>query len=87
VTDLQFHGWQDSPLIRAAMREGRRPDDICIVSCDRCGSVVYYNQGSHCACEWCEANLDHLIDPDAGQVLTLADHLDALADEDELDWP
>jgi hypothetical protein len=43
------------------------------------------NEGSHCACEWCEANLDHLTDPDTGAVITLADHFDALADEE--DWP
>ena len=46
---------------------------------------VYYNEGSHCTCEWCEANLDHLTDPDTGAVITLADHFDALADEE--DWP
>jgi hypothetical protein len=59
------------------------PEDIAVVTCDRCGSVVYYNQGSHCACEWCEANLDHLID-DGGEVITLADHWEALADEGDL---
>ena len=46
---------------------------------------VYYNQGSHCTCEWCEANLDHLTDPDTGAVITLSDHFNALADEE--DWP
>ena len=84
MMDFPSHGWHESTLIREAMRDGRGPDDICIVFCDRCNSVVYYNQGSHCSCEWCEANLDHLIDDDVGGVLTLADHFDALADEEDL---
>jgi hypothetical protein len=85
MTNFESHGWQESPMIREAFREGRMPEDIAVVVCYRCGSVVYYNEGSHCACEWCEANLDHLTDPDTGAVITLADHFDALADEE--DWP
>jgi hypothetical protein len=85
VTGFTFHGWHESPLIRAAVRDGRQPDDIAVVACDRCGSISYCNQGSHCACEWCAASLDHLTDPDAGEVITLADHIDALADEEDLD--
>jgi hypothetical protein len=82
VPDHESHGWQDSPLIREALRDGRQPDDICFVFCDRCDSVTYYDQGSHCTCEWCEANLDHLLNADAGEVITLADLWDAPADDE-----
>jgi hypothetical protein len=54
------------------------------VVCDRCGSVVYYNEGSRCTCEWCEANLDHLLGDDSSEVFTLADLWDSeeAAEED-----
>ena len=60
-----------------ALRAGRRPGDISLITCDGCGSVTYYNPGSHCSCEHCDANLDHLIGEDGGEVITLQDVWDA----------
>jgi hypothetical protein len=40
MTDWPFHGWQDSLMIRAALLAGRQPEDIAVVVCYRCGSVV-----------------------------------------------
>ncbi len=70
---LKFHGWSESPGIKDALKDGRSADDICVVVCTRCGSVTYYNQGSHCDCEHCGANLDHLLDEDTGEITTLDD--------------
>jgi hypothetical protein len=75
---LTFHPWTDSPMIREALKE-RPPEEISILHCDRCGSVAYYNDGSHATCVHCDADLDHLID----DAITLADHFEAMADEDE----
>jgi uncharacterized OB-fold protein len=72
-------GWQDSPMVRQALQE-REPDDIAVVTCDGCGSVTYYNQGSHCTCEHCDRSLDHLLID--GEVTTLADHWNAWPDEE-----
>jgi uncharacterized OB-fold protein len=74
--------WTESALIAEALKDGREPRDIAIVRCDRCGSITYYNEGSHCSCEHCGANLDHLTDPDTGEVTTLDDHLEALLSDD-----
>jgi hypothetical protein len=71
--------WQDSPMIRAALRE-RPADDIYVVECDGCGSITYYNQGSHCTCEHCDRSLDHLIDSDWDYLTTLADHWEVAVD-------
>jgi hypothetical protein len=27
MTDFEFHGWQESPMIREALREGRMPEE------------------------------------------------------------
>lgn len=72
----EWHPWFDSPLIREAMKE-RPPEDISVIGCDRCGSISYYNDGSHASCDHCNAGLDHLLD----EAITLADHFDHL-DED-----
>lgn len=75
--------WTESPLIAEALRDGRQPQDISVVTCDQCASVAYYNDGSHCACEHCGANLDHLLDEDSGEVSTLDDlmEMEALGDD------
>lgn len=72
-------GWMDSPLVIEAL-ETRDPGDICVVECDGCGSVTYYNEGSHCTCEHCGRSLDHLIDSDWDYVLTLDDVMEMAAD-------
>ena len=79
----EFHGWEDSPSIREALKT-RHPSDIALVHCDRCGSITYYNQGSHCTCEHCDASLDHLLDSDLGMVTTLDDHWECLGDLPDL---
>lgn len=79
MSEYLGRSWLDSPLIRAALRE-RDPDDIAVVECDGCGSVTYYNQGSHCTCEHCGRSLDHLIGGESCEVLTLADVWEAAAD-------
>ncbi len=79
-----FHGWQDSHGIAEAIRAGRDPSDIAVVVCYHCGSVTYYNQGSHCTCEHCDASLDHLLDSDTGEVTTLDDLMTAEAESIDL---
>jgi hypothetical protein len=75
---MNFLPWQKNPMIRAALKE-RHPRDIAIVWCDQCGSPAYYNEGSHCSCQSCEASLDHKLDADDGEVLTLDDVMEAEA--------
>jgi hypothetical protein len=75
--------WTESALIAEALKDGREPEDISVVNCDQCASTTYYNDGSHCACEHCGANLDHLVDGDDREVTSLADHIDALASAED----
>jgi hypothetical protein len=75
--------WTESALIAEALKDGREPEDISVVNCDQCASVTYYNDGSHCACEHCGANLDHLVNGDDREVTSLADHIDALASAED----
>ena len=75
-----------SPMIAEALKE-RPPSDIAVVWCDHCAKIVYCSQGSHCYCEHCGANLDHLIDPDTGDVTTLDDAWDAAIESDERGYP
>jgi hypothetical protein len=84
VTGFTFHGWHESPLIRAALRGGRCAEDIGLITCDRCGSISPCTWGEPCTCEWCGASLDELTAPDAGEVFTLADLWDSeeAAEED-----
>jgi hypothetical protein len=79
---LLLKGWRDAPLIRAALKE-RSADDIATIDCDRCGSVTYYNQGSHCICEHCNADLTWLTDQD-NIVIMLDDRIDAESDESHI---
>lgn len=44
--------WKD-PAVKAALKEGRTPDDIAVLSCPKCDAWGYYNQGSHFYCRHC----------------------------------
>lgn len=44
--------WSD-PRIKAALRDGRHPDDIAVLNCPKCGHLGYYNEGSHFSCRHC----------------------------------
>lgn len=44
--------WKD-PAVKAALKEGRPPDDIAVIACPKCGRWGYYNQGSHFYCRLC----------------------------------
>jgi hypothetical protein len=71
-----------SPMIKRALKT-RPPRDIAVVFCSSCGALTYYNQGSHCTCEACDADLDHMLDPDVGEVTTLDDVWDAMIDRED----
>lgn len=43
-----------SPDVKAALKEGRPPEDIAVLSCPKCGRWGYYNQGSHFYCRFCK---------------------------------
>lgn len=76
-----------SPMIKMALKAGRPPSDVMVVFCDHCLKWTYYNQGSHCYCEHCNANLYYLIDSDSGDVTTLDDVWDAAIDQNERGYP
>jgi hypothetical protein len=44
--------WND-PDVRAALKDGRHPDDIAILTCPNCAREGYYNQGSYFSCRGC----------------------------------
>lgn len=44
--------WKD-PGVKAALKDGRTPDDICVLNCPKCGKLGYYNQGSSFYCRRC----------------------------------
>jgi len=44
--------WKD-PMVKAALKDGRPPEDIAVLSCPNCGKWGYYNQGSHFSCRSC----------------------------------
>lgn len=44
--------WTD-PNVVAALKNGRPPSDIALLSCPRCGVLGYYNEGSHFSCRAC----------------------------------
>jgi hypothetical protein len=41
------------PAVKAALKEGRQPDDIAVLNCPKCGRLGYYNQGSIFFCRYC----------------------------------
>jgi hypothetical protein len=45
--------WND-PGVKAALKDGRAPEDICVLACPRCGRLGYYNQGSTFYCRRCK---------------------------------
>lgn len=45
--------WKDSD-VKAALKEGRTPEDIMVLECPRCGAWSYYNQGSGFFCKRCK---------------------------------
>lgn len=45
--------WKD-PMVKAALKEGRPPEDIAVLECPKCGGLGYYNQGSHFTCRFCK---------------------------------
>lgn len=45
--------WKD-PRVKDALKDGRTPDDIAVLSCPKCGAFGYYNQGSHFTCRYCK---------------------------------
>lgn len=44
--------WKD-PSVKAALKDGRQPDDIAVLSCPQCSRWGYYNQGSRFWCRFC----------------------------------
>jgi hypothetical protein len=56
--------------VMAAFREGRQADDIYVVYCSACFAWSYWNQGSHCNCRFCLADLDD------DEAITMADYWD-----------
>jgi hypothetical protein len=56
-----------------ALRAGRPPEEICLIACDGCASVTYYNRGAACSCEHCGADLTHPLGEGGGAVITLQD--------------
>jgi hypothetical protein len=44
--------WRDVN-VKAALKEGRSPDDIMVLGCPKCGRYGYYNQGSSFWCRFC----------------------------------
>jgi hypothetical protein len=57
MSELQFRADYD-PTVMAAFQEGRQADDIYVVYCSDCKARSYWNQGSHCNCRFCIANLN-----------------------------
>ena len=45
--------WKD-PNVKAALKEGRPPDDIAVLQCPKCAEWGYYNEGSHFYCRTCQ---------------------------------
>lgn len=47
--------WKD-PMVQAALKDGRSPDDIAVLNCPKCGHPGYYNQGSRFSCRHCRGS-------------------------------
>jgi hypothetical protein len=65
-----------NPGVVRALREGRNPDDIAILSCGACGELGYYNQGSSFSCAYCKRGFrvvtqDEADDDDYGATGTM----------------
>lgn len=85
--------WKD-PGVKAALKDGRQPNDIAVLECPGCGRFGYYNQGSHFYCRkcrggWYVASEDEEASFD-GRPFIRVDHvttLDDLSDYDAQDVP
>lgn len=51
--DLPRDIWKD-PNVQAALKEGRRADDIMVLRCPQCDQFGYWNEGSHFTCRFCD---------------------------------
>jgi hypothetical protein len=51
--DSETDIWKD-PGVKQALKSGRQPDDIAVLSCPKCGRWGYYNQGSSFWCRFCK---------------------------------
>lgn len=83
--------WAD-PGVKRALKEGRDPSDIALLSCPMCGVLGYYNQGSHFSCRMCNEAWAVLADGEdpveyegrqtmcADEVISLADFEDGAPD-------
>lgn len=74
--------WKDMN-VRAALKDGRTPDDIAVLSCPKCGRWGYYNQGSTFWCRFCRQGWECLSegdDPPADRQYLLLDGFTTLAD-------
>jgi hypothetical protein len=78
--------WCD-PMVKAALKDGRQPNDIFIICCPDCNRYTYYNQGSYFDCRFCDysargESLDLLLDAD--EAITLDDYTDSLIDRENI---
>lgn len=51
--------WKD-PRVKEALKNGRLPDDIAVISCPKCNKWGYYNEGSHFSCRFCDKSFSVL---------------------------
>lgn len=49
---MSYDIWKD-PNVKAALKEGRSPDDIMVLDCPKCGRYGYWNQGQGFFCRFC----------------------------------
>lgn len=52
MSELVNDIWKD-PNVQAALKDGRRPDDIFVLRCPKCDRLGYYNQGASFHCRFC----------------------------------
>ncbi len=64
----------DDPMVKAALQDGRTPEDIVLIDCPDCGVPGYYNQGSHFTCRICQASFS---------VVTEEEHIGIVDEEGE----
>lgn len=78
--------WKD-PNVKAALKDGRQPEDIAILDCPQCGEAGYYNQGTWFVCRFCDQSFYCCSEDEEApaaalcvwlnDVRTLADNVDA----------
>jgi rubrerythrin len=51
--------WND-PNVNDALKEGRPSSDIAVLRCPQCGTLGYYNEGSHFSCRRCGTGFECL---------------------------